>query len=155
MWAEWWKKWERAEGQTAPTNTHTHKHTHSCGTLHPRPLRVEPSGQLQPSGAAQGGGEQEGGRCTEAEKWRGGGASGAALGGQWRCSEACQHASRSPLSLEFLSLPHSHSSSAPLSFSIWIGPPRLWGGGRGALRTGNDSSSFSTNTREVELSVKL
>lgn len=54
----------------------------TTNTVHPRPPRVEPSGQLQPSGAAQGKGlgvgrgrgvGTESGRCTEAEKRRGGG----------------------------------------------------------------------------------
>lgn len=86
----------------------------------------------------------------------GGGASGAALGGQWRCSEACQHASRSPLSLEFLSLPHSHSFSASLSLYLnWPTEVVGRGGGRLYAQVTILPSSSNTNTGEVELSIKL
>jgi len=116
-----------------PTLPHTHTHTHAL--LHPRPPRAEPSGQLQPSGAAQGKGGGMGkhwGRGRGAQRARGGeerrrrrrrrggAAAWAALGGQWRCSQACQHASVSPISLSFLPLP----PPPPFFSPVWVGPPR-------------------------------
>lgn len=111
------------------TRTHTQAHTLmlSC-TLGPHALSR--AGSCSPverhrargggmGGAVGGGGEVLRGR--EAARWRGGGGRGAALGGQWQCSQACRRASRSPVSLEFLSL------LPPPFFSlcVWIGPPRL------------------------------
>lgn len=113
----------------------------------------------------------------------GGGASGAALGGQWRCSQACQRASRSPLfppvSLPpqpAAPLPHHHpyphpSSSLILTLSLYVFGLTRWGplqrrrrreGGRGgwrvggwATQTGNKPFSPQTSTGEVEVSTKL
>lgn len=82
-----------------------------------------------------------GGRCTEGERreavrWWWWGDSGAMLGGQWRCSQACQCASCSPLPLWFLSLPCSRSVFG-LAHRGCCG---------GALWAGNEPFSPQTNT---------
>lgn len=96
-------------------------------------------------------------RTGGAQRLRNGGAGGL-LGQRWEVSGgAVKRASMLPalpFPLSFFpSLIRTHPlPPPPFLYLNWPTEVVEWGG---ALRTGNDSSSFSTNTREVELSVKL
>lgn len=98
-----------------PPHTHTETHTFLSCTLSPHALSR--AGSCSPVERHRARGEDwrssggKGVKCTKGERWWGGGderwmggAAGAALGGQWQSSQACQCASCSPLSLLFLSL---------------------------------------------------